>query len=117
MNDAVNTSNNNSYFVQLSTYASQIDAVTGQPVPTHPLSQLRAKIDAIDDKLFALLKQRIGIVKQVGELKSRDRSNRCFIRSGREAGLSAARVRAIQGYGFFIVGSRRHVAADHHGIS
>ncbi len=32
-NEAVDQSNNNSYFVQLSTYASQINAITATPVP------------------------------------------------------------------------------------
>jgi chorismate mutase len=61
---------------------------------TKPLAELRAEIDAIDDQLFALLKKRIGIVKQVGELKSKDPALRCYVRPGREADM----IRRVYGY-------------------
>lgn len=48
------------------------------------LNQYRAEIDAIDDQLIALLKQRIGIVKQVGALKDGVEKRACHARPGRE---------------------------------
>jgi chorismate mutase len=54
---------------------------------TKPLAAFRAEIDAIDDKLIALLRERIGIVKQVGELKSKEEKPRCYLRPGREADM------------------------------
>jgi chorismate mutase len=49
------------------------------------LAGYRQQIDAIDDQLIALLKQRIGIVAQVGKMKREETPLRNFIRSGREA--------------------------------
>ncbi|MBY0407120.1 MAG: chorismate mutase [Rickettsiales bacterium] len=54
--------------------------------PTEPeLQAFRQQIDAIDDKLFALLKERIQIVAQVGEYKRRHFPGICPIRPAREA--------------------------------
>jgi chorismate mutase len=49
------------------------------------LADYRRQIDAIDDQLIALLKQRIGIVAQVGKMKREESPLKNFIRSGREA--------------------------------
>jgi len=49
------------------------------------LAAFRAQIDTIDDQLIALLKERIGIVGQVGELKRATAPGICPIRPGREA--------------------------------
>jgi chorismate mutase len=49
------------------------------------LAELRQKIDAIDDKIIALLQERIGVVGKVGELKRREHPGECPIRAGREA--------------------------------
>jgi chorismate mutase / prephenate dehydratase len=51
------------------------------------LQQYRQRIDSIDDELVALLKQRIQLVHQVGELKQQDLNTNCFIRPGREADI------------------------------
>lgn len=52
--------------------------------PEQALEGHRAAIDAIDSQLIALLKQRIGIVKQVAALKAANWPGTCHIRSGRE---------------------------------
>lgn len=49
------------------------------------LNQYREQIDAIDQQLIALLKERIGIVAQVGEMKRGETGLQSFIRSRREA--------------------------------
>jgi len=51
------------------------------------LAVLRRQIDAVDEQLIDLLKERIEIVNQVAELKRADGSLQCFIRSGREADI------------------------------
>lgn len=52
--------------------------------PEQTLERHRAAIDAIDTQLIALLKERIGIVKQVAALKAANWPGTCHIRSGRE---------------------------------
>lgn len=49
------------------------------------LSEYRKQIDALDDKIIALLLERIGIVNKVGEMKRRAHPGQCPIRSAREA--------------------------------
>jgi chorismate mutase / prephenate dehydratase len=49
------------------------------------LSKHRAEIDAIDQQLLALFKQRASIVAEVGALKSRHEVRGSYIRAGREA--------------------------------
>ncbi len=49
------------------------------------LSALRTKIDAIDEKLVDLLRDRIEVVTQVGEYKRRTAPGTCPIRPAREA--------------------------------
>ena len=51
------------------------------------LNHYRAEIDAVDQQMIALLKQRIKIVSEVGKLKRCDNTLQCFIRSGREADM------------------------------
>jgi len=51
------------------------------------LSQLRNNIDAIDDKIITLLKERMEIVKHVGEVKKETSASQSFIRAGREASM------------------------------
>ncbi len=52
------------------------------------ISKLRASIDAVDDKIIALLNERCGYVKQVGMTKkARQQAGKSFIRSGREADM------------------------------
>lgn len=53
----------------------------------HELQAFRGQIDALDDKIIALLKERIGIVGKVGEYKRRHFPGQCPIRAGREADL------------------------------
>lgn len=52
--------------------------------PEQTLEQHRARIDALDTQLIALLKERIGVVKQVAALKAEHWPGACHIRSGRE---------------------------------
>lgn len=51
------------------------------------LAALRERIDTLDEKLYALLKERIGIVEEVGKLKRSRNENRAFLRPGREADM------------------------------
>lgn len=53
--------------------------------PEPELAAFRQQIDALDDKLVALLRERIGIVSQVGEYKRRTAPGTCPIRPAREA--------------------------------
>lgn len=50
-----------------------------------PLQDYRDRIDAIDDQLIALLRERCGIVKEVGQYKAANETHYCYIRPGREA--------------------------------
>ncbi len=50
------------------------------------LKDLRKEIDAIDEQLISLLKQRMKVVKRVGALKKKD-DIKFFIRSAREADM------------------------------
>lgn len=51
------------------------------------LSDFRARIDAIDDKLVALLAERINIVAEVGQMKRSVNPGHCPLRPGREADM------------------------------
>lgn len=68
--------------------------------PESQLEQHRARIDALDDQLIALLKERIGIVKQVAKLKAENWPSQCHIRSGREGRMHARIAREFQGSDF-----------------
>ncbi len=60
-------------------YATMTDEMTEKMTP------LRRQIDTLDDQLIDLLKERIAVVHQVGELKREHLGDdHCFIRSGRE---------------------------------
>lgn len=52
--------------------------------PQETLAAYRAKIDAIDDQLIALLHARIDVVREVAALKRREWPKDCHVRSGRE---------------------------------
>lgn len=52
--------------------------------PEQTLESHRARIDGIDTQLIALLKERIGVVKEVAALKAEHWPGKCHIRSGRE---------------------------------
>jgi chorismate mutase/prephenate dehydratase len=56
-----------------------------EQVMSEELNKFRAQIDAIDDKIIDLLKQRLEIVKKVGAYKARTSATGSFIRAGREA--------------------------------
>ena len=57
-----------------------------KPTETAPqLAAFRREIDGIDDKIIALLAERTGIVKNVGEFKKQSGNTGCPIRSGRES--------------------------------
>lgn len=57
------------------------------------IDEMRQAIDRVDDKILAMLSERVAIVKQVGELKRKARSEiakekyRSIIRPGREANM------------------------------
>lgn len=51
------------------------------------LAYFRSQIDAIDEKIISLLKERVEVVKQVGEFKKATSASQSFIRAGREAGM------------------------------
>lgn len=50
----------------------------------NPLKALRTRIDAVDDQLIALLKERIGIIHEVASYKRAHTPADCHIRPGRE---------------------------------
>jgi len=52
------------------------------------ISDIRPKIDAIDNQLLELLDQRAELVKQVGAIKASQGDSASFIRSGREADMA-----------------------------
>jgi chorismate mutase len=65
---------------------------------TQDIPQLRAKIDAIDDELIALMNRRSKFVQQVGAIKkSTQEEGLCFIRSGREADMVRRMHEAFRG--------------------
>lgn len=49
------------------------------------IQELRQRIDAIDDRIIALLQERSGFVEQVGTIKHQNAAGKCPIRPGREA--------------------------------
>ncbi len=51
----------------------------------NPLAAFRQEIDALDDKLIALFRERIEIIARVGEWKRANFPDECPIRAGREA--------------------------------
>lgn len=83
------------------------------------LLSLRQQIDTIDEQLIGLLKQRIGIVERVGELKNQSTPHLCPIRAGREARMIRQIVERFKGSHFsavnaaaiwrLIIGASTHV--------
>jgi chorismate mutase/prephenate dehydratase len=67
--------------------AQKRNSTKGQNMSQEDLSRFRAQIDAIDDKIIDLLKDRMEIVKQVGEHKAKNSATSSFIRAGREASM------------------------------
>lgn len=61
------------------------------------LAEFRSRIDALDDKLIALLDERSGIVEQVGRLKAQQKEIKCILRPGREATMVRRMAEATQG--------------------
>lgn len=61
------------------------------------LAEFRQQIDALDDKIIALLKERIGIVSQVGAMKRQAHPGQCPIRAGREAEMVRRIIGAFEG--------------------
>lgn len=60
------------------------------------LSVHRNEIDAIDDQLIALIKERSGVVEKVGALKREHHPGKCPLRPGREAEQVRRVVRAFR---------------------
>ncbi len=58
--------------------------------PEETLAGFRARIDAIDDQLSALLVERTGIIHEVAALKRANWPNSCHIRPGREGQMHRA---------------------------
>lgn len=58
-----------------------------QPIPAAQLNALRDSIDTIDQQIVQLLKDRIKIVEQVGDLKNHYAPGTCPIRPAREAAM------------------------------
>lgn len=61
------------------------------------LLQFRSQIDTIDDQIVTLLKNRVEIVKKVGELKKETSASSSFIRAGREAGMLRQLIKKAEG--------------------
>ncbi|MBM3580311.1 MAG: hypothetical protein FJX34_06040 [Alphaproteobacteria bacterium] len=60
------------------------------------LTKLRNEIDRIDEQLISLLKQRMKVVRYVGELKKKN-GEKFFIRSAREADMVKALIKKAAG--------------------
>jgi chorismate mutase len=61
------------------------------------IDTLRSQIDSIDDEIINLLKNRVKIVKQVGELKRENSASQSFIRAGREASMLRQLIKKADG--------------------
>ncbi len=68
--------------------------------PEPELTAIRQQIDVIDDKLAALLRERIGLVQQVGEYKRRTAPGICPIRPAREAEMVRRIMSLFEGSAF-----------------
>lgn len=64
------------------------------------LEEHRASIDGIDNEIIALLKKRLGFVKQVGELKHAHDKDQYVIRPAREATMARRMAEAFKGTDF-----------------
>ena len=86
------------------------------------LLAFRTQIDAIDDKLIALLLERTQVVENVGEYKKKTAAGKCPIRPGREATMLRRIIEKFQGTPFspasasaiwrIIIGASTAVEAD-----
>ena len=68
--------------------------------PEQKLAECRARIDAIDQSLSALLLERIEIVAEVGTLKNAHWPRDCHIRPGREAKMHRTVIERFRGSKF-----------------
>jgi chorismate mutase len=68
--------------------------------PEQKLATLRAKIDAVDTDIAALLGARMEIVREVAKLKSEHWPNNCHIRPGREGQMHRAIAARFKGSAF-----------------
>lgn len=71
-----------------------------QPDFDAQLQALRGRIDALDDKLIALIKERTGIINEVAVLKRANTPNHCHIRPGREGQMHKRIFEAFKGTDF-----------------
>ncbi len=68
--------------------------------PEQELAALRAKIDGIDEKISALLIERIGIIREVAALKAAHWPQNCHIRPAREGQMHQAIAKRFMGSAF-----------------
>lgn len=71
-----------------------------QPDFDAQLHVLRGRIDAVDDKIIALIKERTGIIHEVGKLKKAHTPNDCHIRPAREGQMHKRIFDAFKGSDF-----------------
>ena len=71
-----------------------------QPSFDEQLQVLRGRIDALDDKLIALIKERTGIIGEVAVLKRAHTPNDCHIRPAREGQMHKRIFEAFKGSDF-----------------
>jgi chorismate mutase len=71
-----------------------------QPSFDAQLQVLRKRIDALDDKLIALIKERTGIILEVAALKRAHTPNDCHIRPAREGQMHKRIYEAFKGSDF-----------------
>lgn len=85
---------------RVSDRCGMMEQPTNPSPPDTALAQCRARIDALDEQIIALLKERIGIVKEVAALKAEHWPGRCHIRSGREGKMHRRIAQAFAGNDF-----------------
>jgi len=61
-----------------------MDTIQPPPVSEPALEALRARIDALDDRIIQLICDRMAVIAEVAALKNSQNAARCHIRSGRE---------------------------------
>lgn len=64
------------------------------------LSKFRQRIDVLDDKIIALMRERIGIIQEVGVFKDKHFPGQCPIRAGREAEMLRRVMNKFEGSAF-----------------
>ncbi len=75
--------------------------MTQNPTISEPaLEALRARIDALDDAIIKLIRERMGIIAEVAALKNGHTAARCHIRSGREGQMHRRIAAAFAGSDF-----------------